>query len=94
MGLWFNLTEVSPGDNIIIEWWSPSGDLYKLHNWTAPSWVQHNSDWDIWEDMEIMGPARLSDVEQAQLLVIQAARKLEAEGRIIISGRGGEDLVA
>jgi flagellar motor switch protein FliG len=45
------------------------------------------------EDMEIMGPARLSDVEQAQLVVIQAARKLEAEGKIIIAGRGGEDLI-
>ncbi len=45
------------------------------------------------EDMEIMGPARLSDVEQAQLMVIQAARKLEAEGKIVIGGRGGEDLV-
>ena len=45
------------------------------------------------EDMEIMGPARLSDVEQAQQVVILAARKLESEGKIIIAGRGGEDLV-
>jgi len=55
VGIWFNLSDVNPGDNIIIEWWPPSGDLYKVHNWTAPSWVQPNSDWDMWEDMEIMG---------------------------------------
>jgi len=29
--------------------------MYKLTNWTAPFWVQDNSDWDMWEDMEIMG---------------------------------------
>ena len=55
VGIWFNLSDVSPGDNIIIEWWPPSGELYKVHNWTAPSWVQYNSDWDMWEDIEIMG---------------------------------------
>ena len=45
------------------------------------------------EDMEIMGPARLSDVEKAQQVVIQAARKLEADGKIVIAGRGGEELL-
>jgi len=55
VGLWFNLSEVSPGDNIIIEWWPPEGELYKTTNWTAPSYVEDNSDWDMWEDMEIMG---------------------------------------
>ena len=53
VGIWFNLSDVSPGDNIIIEWYPPSGDLYKMHNWTAPSWVQPHSSWDMWEDIEI-----------------------------------------
>jgi flagellar motor switch protein FliG len=42
------------------------------------------------EDLEIMGPTRLSDVESAQQNIIRIVRKLEAEGRIIIS-RGSSD---
>jgi len=43
------------------------------------------------EDLESMGPARLSDVETAQQLIVNVARKLEAEGKIIISRSGSED---
>lgn len=42
------------------------------------------------EDLSSMGPARLSDVESAQQEIVNVARRLEAEGRIIIS-RGGSD---
>lgn len=45
----------------------------------------------IKEDLEIMGPTRLSDVESAQMNIIKAVRKLEAEGRIIVS-RGASDV--
>ncbi len=45
----------------------------------------------IVEDLEVMGPVRLSEVEGAQMKVIQAARRLEKEGKIIIGGKGGED---
>ncbi len=41
------------------------------------------------EDLESMGPVRLSDVEGAQQEVVNVAKRLEAEGKIIIS-RGGE----
>jgi flagellar motor switch protein FliG len=44
----------------------------------------------IKEDLASMGPARLSDVEGAQQEIVNVARRLEAEGRIIIS-RGGSD---
>ncbi|MDR2050685.1 MAG: flagellar motor switch protein FliG [Deltaproteobacteria bacterium] len=44
----------------------------------------------IREDLEIMGPTRLSDVEAAQMNVIKAVRKLEGEGRIIVSRGSGE----
>lgn len=40
-------------------------------------------------DLEAMGPVRLSDVEAAQQEIINVAKKLEAEGKIIVS-RGGE----
>lgn len=48
----------------------------------------------IKEEMEFMGPTRLSDVESAQGRVVEAVRRLEEEGQIIISGRGGkEDII-
>ena len=46
------------------------------------------------EDMEFMGPVRVSDVEQAQQRIVDIVRRLEEAGEVIISGRGGEsDLV-
>ena len=47
----------------------------------------------IKEDLEIMGPVRLSDVEQAQRNIVRIVRQLEAEGRIVIAGKGGEDVL-
>lgn len=42
------------------------------------------------EDMEIMGPVRISEVEQAQQKILRAARQLEGEGKIVL-GMGKED---
>jgi flagellar motor switch protein FliG len=42
------------------------------------------------EDLEAMGPVRLSDVENAQQEIVNVAKKLESEGKIMIS-RGGDD---
>lgn len=48
----------------------------------------------IREDMQYMGPVRLSDVETAQQRIVDVVRRLEESGEIIITGRGGEkDLV-
>jgi flagellar motor switch protein FliG len=48
----------------------------------------------IKEDMEYMGPVRLSDVEAAQQRIVDVVRRLEEAGEIIIAGRGGEkDLI-
>ncbi len=44
----------------------------------------------IKEDMEYMGPVRISDVEAAQQRIVDIVRRLEDAGEIIISGRGGE----
>lgn len=44
----------------------------------------------IKEEMEYMGPVRLSDVEMAQQKIVDIVRRLEDSGEIIISGRGGE----
>jgi flagellar motor switch protein FliG len=45
----------------------------------------------IEEDLEVMGPVRLSEVEESQQKIIQVARRLEKEGKIVIGGKGGED---
>ena len=42
------------------------------------------------DDMEFMGPVRMSDVEAAQQRIVDIVRRLEDAGEIIISGRGGE----
>ncbi len=48
----------------------------------------------IKEDMEYMGPVRVSDVEAAQQRIVDIVRRLEEAGEIIISGRGGgEELI-
>jgi flagellar motor switch protein FliG len=41
------------------------------------------------EDLESMGPVKLSDVEKAQQEIINVAKRLESEGKIMIA-RGGD----
>ena len=43
------------------------------------------------EDMEIMGPTRVKDVEQAQQAIIKIAKRLEQEGKIQLMQGTGED---
>ena len=38
------------------------------------------------EDMEIMGPVRLKEVEDAQQNILRITKKLEAEGKIVLAG--------
>ncbi len=45
----------------------------------------------IMEDLEVMGPVRISDVERAQQAITRVARRLEKEGKIVIGGKGGDD---
>lgn len=44
------------------------------------------------EDLEAMGPVRLSDVEKAQVKIAMVAKKLEGEGKIYLS-RGSEEFI-
>ncbi len=46
----------------------------------------------IKEDLEVMSPVRLSDVEKAQQAILRVAKKLEAEGKVLIGKGGGEDV--
>lgn len=45
------------------------------------------------EDLEVMGPVRLAEVEQAQQQIVRAAKELEAEGAIVLGGKGKEDVL-
>ncbi len=45
------------------------------------------------EEMEIMGPVRLRDVEEAQMRIVSVIRRLEEAGEIIIARGGGDDII-
>ncbi|MBM7632590.1 flagellar motor switch protein FliG [Geomicrobium sediminis] len=45
------------------------------------------------EEMEFMGPVRLKDVEDAQTRIVNAVRRLEEAGEIVIARGGGDDIV-
>ena len=45
----------------------------------------------IKEEIEFMGPMRLTDVESAQQRIVETIRRLQDEGQIIIAGRGGKE---
>ncbi len=40
-----------------------------------------------------MGPVKLKDVEQAQQAVIRVAKRLESEGKIVLGGKGGDEVL-
>lgn len=46
------------------------------------------------EDISMMGPARLSEVESAQQSILGVARRLEKDGKLLLAGKeGGESFV-
>jgi flagellar motor switch protein FliG len=44
------------------------------------------------EDMEVAGPVKLREVEEAQQGILRIAKKLEEEGKIVLGGKGKEDV--
>lgn len=47
----------------------------------------------VMEDLEVMGPVKLSEVEEAQQAIVQAAKELESEGTITLGGKGKDDVL-
>ncbi len=45
------------------------------------------------DDLEVKGPVRLSEVEEAQKAIITQARQMAEDGTIMLGGRGGETYV-
>ena len=47
----------------------------------------------IKDDMEVMGPVRVRDIEEAQQRIVNVVRKLEEEGEIIVARGEGDDMI-
>lgn len=47
----------------------------------------------IRDDLEAMGPVRLSEVELMQQSIVKIAMKLEEEGKLVLGSGGGDELV-
>jgi len=45
------------------------------------------------EEIDVMGPVRLKDVEEAQSRIVSTIRRLEESGEIIIARGGGDDII-
>jgi len=45
------------------------------------------------EDLEVMGPVRLSEVEWAQQEIVNAAKELEADGTITLGRKGADEIL-
>jgi flagellar motor switch protein FliG len=48
---------------------------------------------NIADEMDALGPVRLTEVQEAQKRIINAARRMSDEGTIVLAGRGGDDYV-
>jgi flagellar motor switch protein FliG len=46
------------------------------------------------EEIEMLGPVRLSQVEEARAGIVQTIRKLEESGQIVIRREGEDEYVA
>jgi len=47
----------------------------------------------VLEEMELMGPVRVVDVQAAQIAIVDEVLRLEEAGELIVEGRGGTDSV-
>ncbi|MFW6147565.1 MAG: flagellar motor switch protein FliG [Thermodesulfobacteriota bacterium] len=44
------------------------------------------------EDMDVAGPVKLKEVEEAQQGILKTAKRLETEGKIVLGGKGREEV--
>lgn len=47
----------------------------------------------IVEDMEAKGPVKLSDVEKSQQAILKITKRLEEEGKVVIGGKGSDEVL-
>lgn len=48
---------------------------------------------NVKDEMEALGPVRLTEVQEAQKQIIAIARKMSDDGTIVLAGRGGDEMV-
>lgn len=48
---------------------------------------------NIKDEMEVLGPVRLTEVQSSQKRIIDIARRMSDEGTIVLAGRGGDEMV-
>ena len=48
---------------------------------------------NIKDEMEVLGPVRLTEVQTSQKQIIEVARKMADEGTIVLAGSGGDEMV-
>jgi len=48
---------------------------------------------NVRDEMEVLGPVRLTEVQTSQKRIIEVARKMSDEGTIVLAGRGGDEMV-
>lgn len=48
---------------------------------------------NVQDEMEVLGPVRLTAVQASQKRIIEVARKMSDEGTIVLAGRGGDEMV-
>lgn len=48
---------------------------------------------NIRDEIEIMGPVKLTEVRKAQKQIVTIARELSAEGKLVLAGTGGEEMI-
>jgi flagellar motor switch protein FliG len=48
----------------------------------------------LMEEIDLLGPVRMKDVEDAQQMIIKIVQEMEAKKELMIWGRGGEEIVA
>jgi flagellar motor switch protein FliG len=48
---------------------------------------------NVRDEMEVLGPVRLTEVQASQKRIIEVARKMSDEGTIVLAGRGGDEMV-
>ena len=45
------------------------------------------------DDLEVMRPVRLAEVQEAQQAIVSVALQLKNEGKLVIAGAGGDEFV-
>jgi flagellar motor switch protein FliG len=87
-GIQIILKEI-PRDQLVISLKTASQDLQDLlfRN------VSQRAAAMIKEDLAALGPVKLKDVEKSQQGIVDLVRRLEAEGKIVVGGGGGDEVL-